>query len=189
MKVAGRSYIFIADIGDNRARSRQYFIYRFEEPTASTDTVYAIEKISFRYPDGSHDAEAMLIDNITKDIYLITKRDTLSKIYKLPYPQSTSSVNTATYVGSLGFNGVVSASCSADGLEIIVKTYFSISYWKRNRAEAISDVLKKKPLLLSYMLEPQGEAACFKNDKSGFYTLSEKPFFSGSVDLNFYKRK
>jgi hypothetical protein len=184
--VAGINYIYLADIGDNAQTATDYYIYRFPEPLAVVDTT---EKITFKYPDGSHDAEAILVDNNTKDIFIITKPDTQSKIYKLSYPQSTSSINMAAYVGNLSIGGVVSAAASSDGNEIIIKNYTALYYWKRNAGQSIEQLLLTAPIKLGYQLEPQGEAICFKNDNTGFFTLSEKPFFAASVSLNFYKRK
>ncbi len=181
------SYLYIADIGDNNNQYNSYNIYRFPEPASTVDTVFAWDKISFSYPDGAHDAEAILVDNITKDIYLITKRDAAAKVYKLAYPQNLTNITISEMVATLSFTGVVSAALSNDGKEIIIKTYQGLYYWQRAQGQTIESALQKQPLSLGYQLEPQGEAVCFKNDGSGFFTLSEKSMAS-SVSLNFYKR-
>lgn len=183
----GKNYIYLADIGSNNMSATKYFIYRFPEP--STDTVHTFDKIVFQYPDDSHDAEAMLVDNVTRDIYVITKRDKPSGIYKISYPQSTTDINKAAKVGSLPFSGVVSAAISPDGKELLLKTYTAIYYWKRKPGQSLEQTLQTAPVQLSYQLEPQGEAICFKQDNSGFFTLSEKPSFINKVNLDFYKRK
>jgi hypothetical protein len=108
-------------------------------------------------------------------------------VYKLAYPQSLSSVNTASFVLDLPFNGVVSATLSKNNQELIVKTYTGLFYWKRDATEAIETTLAKPSVTLGYQLEPLGEAVCFRNDNTGFYTLSERGF-AASVSLNFYKR-
>ena len=144
---------------------------------------------SFQYPDGPHDAEAIVVDNNTKDIYIITKQDNPSRVYKLAYPQSTSAINTATLSGSLSFSGVTSAAVSPNGNEILVKTYTAIWQWKRNTSQTIEQSLAGTPVAITYQFEPQGEAICFKNDNTGFFTLSEKPSIIAAVNLNFYKRK
>ncbi len=185
---AGKSYLYLGDIGNNKENASKYFIYRFPEPALNADTVQHIEKITYEYPDRGHDAEAFLVDHQTKDIYIITKRDKPSAIYKIPYPQSTTAVNKAKLVGRLGFNGVVSAALSPDGRELLLKTYTGVFYWKRTAGQSIEQALATNPAQVSYQLEPQGEAICFKSDNSGFFTLSEKPRFMKRVNLNFYKR-
>jgi hypothetical protein len=187
--VAGMNYLYIADIGDNNRVFSQYTIYRFPEPPASVDSVSSYDEIRFEYPDSSHDAEAIIVDNASKDIYIITKRDAVSGIYKLRYPQSTTMINTTTYVGALSFNGVVSAAISVSGEELLLKTYTSLYYWKKDGNESIEQVLRKVPVALGYQQEPQGEAVCFKTDNSGFYTISERPVSIPEVYLNFYQRK
>jgi len=187
--VPGINYMYIAETGDNDEVYADYMIYRFPEPAASTDTIHTIDKIRFEYPDGPHDVEAILVDNITRDILLITKQDSLAKIFTLTYPQSTTSVNTAVLAGEMKAGGFAAASLSPNGNEILLKNYTNIYYWERQPGESLAQALTKSPLSLGYELEPQGEAICFRNDNRGFYTLSEKPFFAGSVSLNFYKRR
>jgi hypothetical protein len=187
--LAGTNYIYIADIGDNNKVFSEYAVYRFPEPLAATDTVSTYDKIRFRYPDGPHDAEAMLIDPSSNDIYIITKQDSASRIYRLGYPQNTATLNTAVYSGSLSFNGVVGAASPVAGDEWLLKTYTSLYYWKKAANESMEQALHKNPVQLGYQQEPQGEALCFRNDNTGFYTLSERPATVSSVNLNFYQRK
>ncbi len=184
---ASQAYLYLADIGDNNQQYSSCFIYRFAEPAATTDTVFSIDKISFTYPDGAHDAEAILVDPLIKDIYIITKRDAAARIYKIPYPQSTTSTTQATFVTTLSFTGVVSAAFSANGKEVLIKTYSAVYYWQKDTSETLETTLKKAPVQLGYQMEPQGEAICFKGDNSGFFTLSEKGL-AAAVSLHFYKR-
>ena len=186
MAVSGND-LFIAETGDNGLAYTEYHFYKFPEPLATTDTVRNVANIRFNYADGPHDAEAFLIDPVLKDIYILTKRDQPSRIFKLAYPYSLTSLNTATEVGTLPYSGVVSATISADGKEILVKTYPAVFYYKRNNGESIPQALQKAGTSLPYKIEPMGEAVTFANDQSGFFTLSEKGFGS-TVNLYFYKR-
>ena len=185
---ASKKYIYIGEIGDNNLAYSQYCIYRLPEPDGSADSVSNFARIDFKYPDGAHDAEAMLVDGETKDIYIITKRDQYSKVYKLSYPQDTAGLNMASFVMDLPYRGVVSAGIALSQNELFVKTYSSVYYYKRKNGETIELTLKQPYQLLTYQVEGQGEAICFANDNSGFYTLSEKSFLP-AVKLNFYKRK
>jgi hypothetical protein len=187
--LANTDFIYLADIGDNNSRYESYTIYRFAEPKELTDTITKFDQITFRYPDGAHDAEAFFVDNSTRDAYIITKRDTHSKVFKLSYPHSLTDTITASLSLELPFNGVVSAAISSDSKEIIVKTYTNVYYWKRQAGETIQSALSKPALVLDYIVEPQGEALCFDRENNGFFTLSEKPFNVSGVSLNYYKRK
>lgn len=187
--VANIDYVYLADIGNNNLSAQRFYIYRFPEPALAWDEVESFDKIAFTYPDGPHDAEAILVDNRTKDIFIITKRDSLSAIYRIAYPQQTSSLNKAELIGSFPFNGVVSAALSPEGNEVLVKTYSSIYYWRLNNGGSIEQVLSAEPLHVAYIPEPQGEAIAFKKDNSGFFTLSERPQFIQQVKLYFYSRR
>jgi hypothetical protein len=185
---AGVQYLYIAETGDNLMVHSDYAIYRLEEPAAATDTVKQVDKIAFFYPDGSHNTEAILVDPDTKDIYLITKTDLRSKIFRLTYPYSTTDMNKAELVGGLPYNYAVSAAISPSGKQIVVKTYDAIYNYPRNTGETILQALSKTPSNLPYQVEPQGEGIAFDNSDSGYYTISEKALAS-SVKLYFYKRK
>ncbi len=185
--IAGKQYLYIAETGDNLLQYDDYAIYRLEEPAAATDTVQQVDRIAFFYPDGSHNAEAILVDPDTKDIYIITKTDLHSKLFKLTYPYSTKVMNEVTEVGTLPYNYAVSAALAPNGRELVVKTYEAIYHYTRAAGESIIQTLSKPYVSLPYQQEPQGEAIVFDNNDSGYYTLSEKALAS-SVKLYFYKR-
>ena len=178
--------VFIAETGDNAQAYTGYRFYRFTEPAANVDTVYDIQTIHFTYPDGSHDAEACFIDPVLSHLYIITKRDNKSRIYRISHPYG--STNIAEFVGSLPYNGVVAASVSGDGKELLVKTYKHVYYYRRSGEELLEVTLNRAPVTLPYLEEPQGEAISFAADGSGFYTISEQGF-STSVQLYFYRRR
>lgn len=184
---AANNNLYLADIGDNTKAYSEYKIYVVPEPTPDVDTIKNVTEIKFCYPDGSHDAEAILVDPQTKDIYIITKQDNPAHIYKLTYPFSAA-LNTATAAGNLTYSGVVSAALSPDEKEILVKTYTNVYHYKRKANESIEQALQQNFTTLPYSIEPQGEAITFSNANTGFFTLSEKGL-SNKVDLYFYKRK
>lgn len=183
--VEGVNYIYIGDIGDNDAVYKDISVFRFPEPhLAANDSVYtgaeipatSVERLRFRYPDGPRDAEALFVDPLTKDLYIITKREFRSSIYRAKFPYSTAEreVQTLVKVAELPFNWVLAADISDDGGHIAIKTDRSIYYWKREGKEPILEALKRKPLLLPYFVEPQGEAFAWTSKALGYFTLSEQ---------------
>ena len=185
----GVNYLYVGDIGDNDLQYSSYIIYRMPEPTTFSDVITGYDSIKFEYPDGSHDAEAFLIDDNSKDIFVITKRDPASKIYRIPFPQDTQNMNQAEFVADLGFTGVVGSSLSFSGTEIILKTYTNLFYYSRKAKEGLAVTLAKVPTdTLTYQLEPQGEAVAIANNNSGFFTLSEKGMVNTIPNLLFYRR-
>jgi hypothetical protein len=196
------SFIYVADIGDNNANYSDYAIYRVPEPeitasTPKTNTLRNVQKISFKYPDGARDAEAFLIDQNTKDIFIISKREDKKRLYRLPFPQSYTQVITAEFVQELTTfsTGIVQtayitdATVSVDNQEVIIKNYFQIFHWRRAANETIPNALKRNPTVLPYNIEVQGEGVCFAQDGGGYYTISEESNSKTPVKLYFYKRK
>lgn len=173
----GKNYIYLAEIGDNAAAySNQYYIYRFVEPKSLSEKVTSFDRISFQYPDGSRDAECILLDPATKDIYIVTKREFNVRIYQLPYPQSTTEIQTAKFVQAIPFLVITSGGISSDGKEIVLRNYDAIYYWSRKDGESIATTLSRnRDKLLPYINEPQGEGFCFDKDNKGYFTNSERP--------------
>jgi len=169
------SNIYIGDIGDNKAEHKDIAMLRFAEPT-NLDAEVVVEKLILNFPNGAMDAESMFVDPISSDIYLFSKREKLTTIFKVSQEAFDQKNATLVKVGKLTFTGAVAADISQDGKQILIKNYFSIFYWERNLHETIEETLLKEPLELPYSPEPQGEAIGFTSDGSAFYTLSEKRF-------------
>lgn len=200
--VEGVSYLYIADIGDNDSEYSEKFIFRVPEPEVPlgqeniTQILIDVETITFKYPDNERDAETLLIDPTTKDLYVVGKRDTKVRLYKIAYPQLT---NTTFYVelaaqltlpddpeDDTPYNYITSGSISLDGTEILLKSYRNVYYWSRENGTTIADAMSVDPEYLTYTQEPQGEAIGWKNyGNNGYFTLSEETGVSVG-DLTFY---
>ena len=186
----GKSFIYVADIGDNSAQYPLKYIYRFEEPTLTPGIeeieISAIDQITFKLPDTQKDTECLLLDPNTKDLYVVSKREMPVFLYQLKYPYSTKDTLTAIQLTSIPVSNVSAGSISADGKEVLLKNYEYVFYWKINGS--IEETLKETPTRLPYKPEPQGEAIAWARDGSGFFTISETVIGKRSY-LFFYKRK
>jgi hypothetical protein len=177
----GTDYLYIADIGDNHARYDVKRIYRLPEPSlADYDledgiaSVAGAEMIQFRYPDGEKDAETLMIDPLTKDLYIVSKREFPVTIYVARYPQNSGTLFEIPILGTLPFTDAVAGEFSADGSNIVIKTKGRIYIWDRLDGESVSEALQRRPKRLPYISEPQGEAFAWTSDGNRYYTLSEK---------------
>ncbi len=190
--MSGETYLYLADIGANDNNRGERTIYRFAEPKDVTVTTKLenIDAIRFKFPDGGFDSETILLDPLTKDIFIVTKFLAKAKIYRLAYPQTINKIVDAEKIGEMtvGFD-LTGGAVSTDGKEIIVRAYSGIYYWKRVGNESIGQAIQRSPdKQLPYTLEPQGEAVCFETAGKGYFTLSEigKAEF---VNLYYYERK
>lgn len=195
--ISTNSYVYVADIGDNNALNPYATIYRFVEPQMSglssgTEIhIKEIDKIKVSYSRGATNAETILLDPLTRDLYILTKENSKTHVYQIPYPQSTNTTITAKPIALLGFDYLTSGAISTDGQEILLRNKSQIWYWKRASNETILNTLSRKPLDAPYAAnEHQGEAICFKPDRTGFMTISETKSYPNDISrISIYLRK
>jgi len=195
--ISAASYIYIADIGDNNALNPSVTIYRFAEPSlsglssATEIHIQEFDKIRVSYSKGSTNAETILVDPLTRDLYILTKENSKSHVYQIPYPQSTTAIIPSKPIALLGFDYLTSGAISTDGQEILLRNKSQIWYWKRAANESILNMLSRKPLDAPYAAnEHQGEAISFKSDRTGFMTISETKGYPNDVSrISLYLRK
>ena len=185
-----QKYVYVADIGDNWSQHDLKFIYRFEEPTLTSTnsiTITQFDTLILRMPDGRCDAETILIDPFTNDLFLISKSKGSTTLYSTPYPFPKDTITLHKEM-ALPFSEIVAGSISQDGTQILLKNYDKIYYWKRTSLERLPEVFTRKPIEVPYMREQQGEAIAWSNKRNEFYTLSEGTMGS-TGDLIIYKLK
>jgi hypothetical protein len=136
--------VYIGEVGDNGAKRPTRAIYRVREPAAETAGFrgeLAPAKLVYRYPDRSHDVEAMYVAP-NGDLYLITKRQLRDAfrqrrpalVFKLPSSAwSETAPVTATLVdslpivpGSAPLRQITDAALSPDARYVAVRTYAQV---------------------------------------------------------------
>lgn len=189
----GVTYVYVGEIGDNFAQYSYKYIYRFREPSLKNqkDEVLIIDKfdvITFKLPDAKKDTETLMIHPRTKDLFIVSKRESPVVVYRLKYPQSVTDTLSADIIGKVNTSQIVAGDFSQDGKEVLLKNYSNVFYWKLGNKESMEEVFKREPKILPYKEEPQGESITFAVDGSGYYTISEIVRGHKSF-LSFYKRK
>ncbi len=175
----GEGIIHIADFGDNKAQRKVYTIYKIPEPELQEGTkinklFIEPDRTRFSYQNGARDAEALAIDPMDSLSYVFTKREEEIFYYTLP-AESTDSTLFLSPGGTIPLSMVVAADFSSDGKKFILKTYTNIYLWTRTSpTEPFCEMLSRKPKLLPYQVEPQGESICFIG--TDFITVSEERF-------------
>jgi hypothetical protein len=204
----GRSYLYLADIGDNAGRRGSVRVYRVREPVVDADQSPVVETLSFVtpydfvYDDGPRDAEGFMVDPLTNDFYIVSKREPDgNRLYRSVSP-SDSTMNTLERVGRFSVTGTTSADISPDGLQVLIRRYSSAidassppalagSYWSRPDASvSLVNLLAQPGQTVRLVVEAQGEAIAFAADGRGFYTTSEHGSIPGATTtqaaLTFY---
>jgi hypothetical protein len=185
--INGIDYLYVGDIGDNSGSRTYIRVFRVAEPTVDSQqspietTLTGVDTITLVYPDGVRNAEALMVDPVTKDIYIISKEDTLgslSRVYRVSYPQSTTETTTMEYKCELPWNDAAGSDISANGDMIIVRTGNSqtvniASIWCRPEGTNLWDAFSGTECAVELLWEQNGEAVCFDSNGWGYYTTSE----------------
>lgn len=185
----GVSYLYFADIGDNFSARSFVTVYRLPEPAlpavagATVDLNGAVA-LEMEYPDAPHDAETLLADPASGDLFVVTKcfigcGDGISKVYRYPFPHQDSMRVTLDEVASIPFGGgglaaaATAGDISPNGDRIIVRSYTQALAWDRSAGQSIADALAAAPCTVPLASEPQGETLAFSGDGTSYTTLSE----------------
>jgi hypothetical protein len=134
--IAGASYLYVGDIGDNLSRRQEIVVYRLREPNprAKPRTV-AATALRFRYPDGAQDAEALAVHPFTGDLYVVTKARALqrqTRVFKASPPFQPGKVRQLEHVATVSldaslfslFAGLVTdAAIAPDGRRVVLCSY------------------------------------------------------------------
>lgn len=194
----GKAWIVVGDIGDNYAQRSSILLHVLEEPDPSTlrrDTeteVTPAYTLRVVYEDLARDCESLAVDPREGAIYLISKRNAVPRLYRLPLAPNEELV-VARHVGTVPHlpqpdffqrllktpTGRYRAEPCAmdfapDGSAAVVLTYGDTLLFPRAAHESWAEALAKTPVILGAHGLPQAEAACFSTDGRAIFVTSEE---------------
>jgi hypothetical protein len=114
-------FLYIGDIGDNGKKRTTIVVYRVVEPSSLKNGTLVPTTLTFRYPDGPHNAETLLVNPTSLRIYVVTKDTTGGVIYAAPASPSTTGVNTLARVGTAP--ATLSDGAFLDGTRLVLRGY------------------------------------------------------------------
>lgn len=178
--VEGLDYLYLGDIGDNKSKRHEIQVLRYVEPKLTGEREIEVDRVAqFRlvYPDGSHDAEALLVDPVSRDLYVMTKEPSQARLYMAPVSElPDGAAVTLKLAGTLKMSEVSAAAVSPDGSRIILRQDAAGWLWRRGAGESISEALSKQPTQIPVRGDkqgPNGEAVTFSPDGKRYCTVSE----------------
>jgi hypothetical protein len=127
----GRSWLAVADIGDNEARRSFVEVDVVPEPAGSGDVVeQPTLQLRLRYPDGPRDAETLLVDGARRRMFLVSKGLLTGTVYAVPASAWDGSVPAAPVirqatlvpVGTVALLLVTDGTIAPDGT-VLLRTY------------------------------------------------------------------
>lgn len=114
--------IWIGDIGDNERDQESITVYRFREPAQLEDQRMRYVSYSLEYPDGAHDAEALLVHPKTGRLYVVTKGLAGTAIYEAPEELTEDGNNELSRYADAPA-AVTDGAFLPDGSKMVLRTY------------------------------------------------------------------
>ena len=150
----GGPTLYLGDIGDNRQRRPDVSVYRFPEPRRLADRTVPVDWFRFAYPDGAHDAEALMVDPSAEYVWIATKDVFGGGLYRAPLtdrPRGTTRLERVASVPSL----VTDGAFLPDG-RLVLRSYTTAYLFDEPDELAATSVLPE---------QPQGESLAVAGDR------------------------
>jgi hypothetical protein len=187
---AADGHLYVGDIGDNGRQRKDPRVFRVPEPHARPNgaggTLGPVEVIHLIYPGGPVDAEALLVDPHSGDLYVLTKDIGFSKVFRAPAASLVADAHvTMDEVGQFtlpaprseadGLPGILvtGADVSPDGSTVLVRTYRSVLAFARPAGKPLEAAFSSEPCEAPQAEEAQGEAVGWAADGRSYLLLSE----------------
>lgn len=167
--------LYAADTGDNLERRDSVVVYRVPEPVAPAGggQTAPAERLELTYPDGAHDAEAVIVDPIRGTLLIFTK-GMPGSIYALSAPLPFGGTARLKLIGSAPLSLATGADVSADGTTVALRGYLGFVIWQRRGKEPLTRTVKREPCSPTRALtDGQGEAIALSKGGSTAWTVAE----------------
>jgi len=178
--VPGVSYVYVGDIGDNFRLRSTITLLRFPEPDLSDPSaaIIDLETIRLTYPDSAQDSEALWVDPITGDAFVVTKEqaDGRTVVFRAAAadldggnPAPMTAIAEFTFDDNVS---VTAADVTTDGAIVAFRGYREVWMWVRTDL-GYAETLAAAPCQAPSPDEIQGESIAFLPGSLAYVTLSE----------------
>ncbi len=189
----GKCYLYIGDTGNtNKDERAEHKIYRVAEPAVQASDSSSTRRdaiqtepaatLTFSYPDGRHDAETLMVQPVSGDIYVVTKnRSRPAAVYELKpifdAPAVVADKVSDITVPAIPNGFLTGGGISPDGRRVIICDYFAAYEFKLPDGSAnFDDVWKQKPSVVELGDRKQGETVGYSADGFSILATSEGKF-------------
>ena len=192
---AGTQYLYVGDIGGGASVRNEVRIIRIPEPTVSpvvvgsppVSDIVGAQVFTLKYPSFFFwDAEGMFVDPLNGDLYIFTKFNGISYVYRANLnARSTNEVVDLELVRTVPFHEVSGAAISQDGSQIALRNETNAVIWLRCPGETISNALSHAGQtipVMGFAAEPNGEAIAFLPNGRGYLTTTDSPPGGTKID-------
>ncbi len=188
--VSGKCFVYVGDTGNGNKNPREeHRIYRFAEPVISEADRSQVKKepsatepaevLVFSYPDARQDAETLLIQPKTGDVYVVTKdRRKAAGVYKLgsafgPQVVKAERISDLT-VPAIPNGFLTGGDIAPDGRHLIICDYFAAyEFTLPEGNKEFDEIWKQKSAVVDLGDRKQGEAIGYSADGNSIFATSE----------------
>lgn len=191
-RLDGKSYLLIADAGDNESKRQKCTLYVVREPQlpenekSLSGTVEIEWRIDFTFEGGARDCEAVAVDPEAGKILLLSKRTKPPELYDLPLRPSkkTGEVRIARRLGPTEVNAPApqlipfadqptGMAINADRSMAAVVTYYGVFLFPRKAEESWKEAFARKAAIFKPHHLLQAESVAFSRDGRTLFVVSE----------------
>lgn len=185
----GQPALLVADVGDNFAIRGAVSLYVVHEPQRLGDggALVPLRTLSLRYPDGPRDVEAVAVDPAARQVYLLSKRDPVPRLYRVSLdPPTPLTVQVAEALGPISIpraapgarqarrlEWVTAMDFDAAGRRAAVVTAKQVHVYDRSPGEPWIAAFQRMPMSLPLPHFGQIEAAALSADGRALDLSSE----------------
>ncbi|MBB4764284.1 hypothetical protein ACFQFC_08690 [Amorphoplanes digitatis] len=180
LALAADGTVWVADIGDNGLTRTTIAVWRLA-PDARRPQLYRLS-----YPDGPHDAEALLLSPTGAPI-VVTKSAATAAVYvpdaalragrTTPLRRAGSVTLPLTTTGNPyslpGRLVVTGGAVSPDGRRAVLRTYADAFEFDVAHGDVVRAITTGTPRIVALPDEPQGESVAYRGDGTALLTVSE----------------
>lgn len=163
---AGKPALFLGDIGDNFAERPDVSVFRFREADELGDSTVDASWFRFTYPDGPHDAEALLVHPRTGRILIATKEASGGGLYRAPADPVTADAGPNRLVRVADVPSFVTDGAYLPDGRYALRTYGSVFLYDRPGHQVGAATLP---------LQRQGESLAVDSESGTLLVGSEGP--------------
>lgn len=196
----GKRYLLVADTGDNGGIRHTLQLHAVEEPArlaqgdaAAGDppSLPVAWTVTFRWPDGPRDCEAIAVDAAAGRVLLVSKRRDPPELFAVPLRPGSPEVQVAERLGTLAnvprgspeerlddperaqLRGhVTAADISPDGRTLAILTYDDVLLYPLG-GDGWAEAVGRHPQVHPLALLPQAEALTWTADGHAMYATGE----------------
>lgn len=168
----GDPALFLGDIGDNFEERADVSVFRFAEPDTIADRTVEATWYRFTYPDGPHDAEALLVHPRTGRLMVATKGFGGAGLYRAPRDLVPSDVGTNELVRVAGVPPLVTDGAYLPDGRFALRTYSSVFVYDRPGHLVGSGPLPPQPQGESLAADDRRLLAGSEGERSAVYAVA-----------------